>query len=323
MSAAMRILVTGAAGFIGFHVAGQLLERGDHVVGVDDLNAYYSVALKRARLDRLAHPRFTFIEGDVADESVLARALEAPVDAIVHFAAQVGVRHSSRDPQAYLHSNLVGFGRVIDAARVHAVSHFVYASSSSVYGAATSLPLREDRVLDQPLNLYAATKRANELIAYSYSQVHRLPTTGLRLFTVYGPWGRPDMAVFGFADRIQRGLPLVLFAGGTPRRDFTFIDDAASSILGILDRPAGGPAPARVVNVGSGRQIEVRRVVELLEASLCKKAIVEVQPLPPSDMKETWADIAALGELLGERPLTPFETGVERFVAWYLDTYSR
>ena len=321
----MKVLVTGAAGFIGHHVALRLLARGDHVIGMDDLNGYYSVALKQARLARLEHKRFELVLGDISDPSAVARAFSAGggqrVERVVHLAAQVGVRHSIQHPEMYVRANLVGFSNVIEAARRHDVEHFVYASSSSVYGANTTLPFCESQPTDHPLSLYAATKKSNELVARSYSHLFALPTTGLRLFTVYGPWGRPDMAFFQFTESILNGRPIRLFAEGRLRRDFTYIDDVAAAFVDLLDRPASSQVPARILDVGSHESVEVRHLVALLEAEIGRKAVLEFHPMQDGDMMNTQADLSALTEALGPRVSTPLEAGVPRFVQWYRDDY--
>jgi len=323
----MNVLVTGAAGFIGSHVALRLLARGDRVIAVDDLNDYYDVGLKRARLARIAHESCHFLQGCITDPVVLGRAFAGAIDRVVHLAAQVGVRHSIDNPAAYVDANLVGFSRVIEAARRNAVKHFVYASSSSVYGANRELPFAEAHPVDHPISLYAATKKANELLAHSYSHLFALPTTGLRFFTVYGPWGRPDMALFKFTDSILAGRPIRLFGHGEVRRDFTYIDDAVSAIVAVLDKPpapASDPvsgAPYRLLNVGNHNAIEIPRIIRLLEACLGMSAMVEPIPMQDGDIHTTWADVQALEALIGPMAYTAIEDGVGHFVDWYRHYY--
>lgn len=325
----MNVLVTGAAGFIGSHLVERLLARGDRVVAIDALSDYYDVDLKRARIARIARSddRYDFIEGCIADPAVLCRAFAHGIEGVVHLAAQVGVRHSIDHPAAYVDTNLVGFSRVIEAARRNAVQHFVYASSSSVYGANRELPFSEAQAVDHPISLYAATKKANELLAHSYSHLFALPTTGLRFFTVYGPWGRPDMALFKFTDSILAGRPIMLFGHGEVRRDFTYIDDVVSAVVAVLDKPpapATDPvsnAPYRVLNIGNHDAIEVPRIIRLLEECLGVPAIIEPVPMQDGDIHTTWADVRALESLIGRSTWTPIEVGVRRFVDWYLHYY--
>ncbi len=301
------------------------------MLGLDNLDATYSVALKRARLARCEHERFTFLQGDVASPADLARAFASGVDRVVHLAAQVGVRPSLVDPEAYLAANLVGFCRTIEAARQAGVKHFLFASSSSVHGANRELPFTEAQRTDHPVSFYAATKKADELVAHAYGHSHRLPVTALRLFTVYGPWGRPDMAIFAFARAIAQGTPLRLHGKAT-RRDFTYIDDAAAAIIAALDRPpvptleagSGGapdPVPFRVLNVGSGRPVALTELVALLERGLGRRAMVEVGNSQAGDMPATWASLDELDAVTGYRPETSLAAGVARFVDWYLGHY--
>jgi UDP-glucuronate 4-epimerase len=317
----MTVLLTGAAGFIGMHVAEALLARGERVVGVDNLNPYYDVRLKRARLARLeAYPGFHFVAADVADrEAMLGLADSLPeVTRIVHLAAQPGVRHSLVDPYAYVQANVMGHLVVLELARrLRRLEHLVYASSSSVYGGNRELPFSESDRVDHPVSLYAATKRSAELISESYAHLFGLPQTGLRFFTVYGPWGRPDMAPWMFAEAILTGRPVTLYDGGRLKRDFTFVDDIAAGVVGCLDHPAEGRAP-RLLNIGNHRSEEVRRFVELLEAALGRRAIVVDTPRPATDVEETFADIAAIRALCGFVPSTPIEVGIPRFASWYL-----
>ncbi|MBR0661421.1 NAD-dependent epimerase/dehydratase family protein [Neoroseomonas oryzicola] len=317
----MTVLVTGAAGFIGMHVAESLVARGERVIGVDNLSTYYDVRLKRARLARLeGHAGFAFVEADVADREAMLSLAEREPDAtrIVHLAAQPGVRHSLVDPYAYVQANVMGHLVMLEASRrLKRVDHFVYASSSSVYGGNRKLPFAESDRVDHPVSLYAATKRSAELISESYAHLFGLPQTGLRFFTVYGPWGRPDMAPWLFADAILSGRPITLYDGGRLKRDFTFVEDIAAGVLGCLDHPAPGDAP-RLLNIGNHRSVEVRRFVEVLEAALGRKAAVVDTPRPATDVEETFADIEAIRAVCGFEPRTSIEVGIPRFAEWYL-----
>jgi UDP-glucuronate 4-epimerase len=317
----MTVLLTGAAGFIGLHVAEALLGRGERVIGLDNLSAYYDVRLKRARLARLqAHSGFTFIEADVADRGAMLplAAAHPEVTRVVHLAAQPGVRHSLVDPFAYIEANVMGHLVVLEMARrLPRLAHVVYASSSSVYGGNRKLPFSEADRVDHPVSLYAATKRAAELISESHAHLFGLPQTGLRFFTVYGPWGRPDMAPWMFAEAILTGRPVTLYDGGRLKRDFTFVEDIAAGVLGCLDHPAEASSP-RLLNIGNHRSEEVRRFVEVLEGALGRRAVVVDTPRPATDVEETFADIAAIGALCGFVPRTPIEVGIPRFAAWYL-----
>jgi UDP-glucuronate 4-epimerase len=316
----MLALVTGAAGFIGFHVAQALLERGERVVGIDNLNDYYDVRLKQARLELLAHkPGFAFHRADLADrESVEEIFLKnKDMDVVVHLAAQAGVRHSLVDPYAYVQSNVMGHLVVLEAARrLPGLRHLVYASSSSVYGANQRLPFAEADRVDSPVSLYAATKRADELISHAYAHLHGLPQTGLRFFTVYGPWGRPDMAYYSFAKAILAGEPITLYEGGQLRRDFTYIDDIVAGVLVCLERPPAGEVPARVLNIGNDRSELVSTLVSLLEQELGQKAVVRDAPRPAADVAETRASVDAIAALTGFAPRTTLAEGIPRFVAW-------
>ena len=320
----MTVLVTGVAGFIGFHVAAALLARGERVVGVDNLNDYYDVTLKEARLAELEdRPGFDFHYLDLADrrttDAVLAR--HPDVDRVVHLAAQAGVRHSLVDPHIYVRSNVEGQLVVLEACRrLKRLRHLVYASSSSVYGGSTRLPFALDDPVDRPLSLYGATKRAAELMAMSYSHLFALPATGLRFFTVYGPWGRPDMAAYIFTRAILAGLPIRLFNDGAMKRDFTYIDDIVAGVLAALDRPpaaGGGDRPHRLYNLGNSRAEPLTRFVAVLERACGRTATVEPAPMQPGDVTETFADITAATRDLGFRPATTIDEGVPRFVAWY------
>jgi UDP-glucuronate 4-epimerase len=326
----MAVLVTGAAGFIGAATARALLERGDEVVGIDNLNDYYDPALKQARLSTLAHQfdnRFRFERVDFADAEALQRVGDAiDVDAIVHLGAQAGVRYSLENPGAYIRSNLVGHANMLELARQRAPRHMVYASSSSVYGGNRSLPFRvEDRV-DHPLSLYAATKKADELLSESYSSLYRLPLTGLRFFTVYGPWGRPDMAMWIFTRALYAGEPLPLFNGGEMRRDFTYIDDIVRGVVACLDnapiddgemKAGGSTAPHALYNIGNSRAEDLMRVIQLLEQATGRKALLDPKPMQNGDVRETFADISAIERDHGFAPATSIDEGIPRFVSWY------
>ena len=322
------ILVTGAAGFIGFHVARRLLAEGRAVVGLDNLNNYYDTTLKAARLDILrGEPQFAFKQIDLADRASMERLFAKHGFArVVHLAAQAGVRYSIDHPHAYVDANLEGFVNVLEGCRHHGCSHLVYASSSSVYGANTKLPFSVDDKADHPISLYAATKKANELMAHSYSHLYRLPVTGLRFFTIYGSWGRPDMAIFLFTKAIVDGTPIKLFNHGRMRRDFTHVDDAARAVVRLVDlapRDGGeGPgAPARIYNVGNNHPEELLHVVEILERELGRAAVKEMLPMQPGDVTETFADVAELMRDTGFKPQTSIEDGLADFVAWYRDYY--
>ncbi|SMH57930.1 SDR family NAD(P)-dependent oxidoreductase [Azospirillum agricola] len=321
----MTILVTGAAGFIGSHVAAALLDRGQSVLGLDNLNDYYSVALKEARLARLqARPGFRFVKADVADRATVEGLWPQfqDVTGVVHLAAQAGVRYSLENPYAYVDANVTGQVALLEAARrMPKLEHLVYASTSSVYGANKKMPFSvEDRV-DSPMSIYAATKKAAEMMAFSYSHLYRIPATGLRFFTVYGPWGRPDMAAYLFADAIVAGRPIRVFNGGRMKRDFTFVEDIAAGVLAALDRPAPPDAetgaPHRVYNLGNNRCEDLMRFIGILEESLGREAVKIMEPLQAGDVPETAADIEASRRDLGFEPRTPIEVGLPRFVEWY------
>jgi UDP-glucuronate 4-epimerase len=324
------ILVTGAAGFIGFHVARLLLAEGRDVVGLDSLNSYYDPALKQSRLDVLRQdPRFLFAQIDLADRSSMGQLFAKHRFAVViHLAAQAGVRHSIDHPHAYADANLEGFVNVLEGCRHHDCRHLVYASSSSVYGANAKLPFSVGDRTDRPISLYAATKKANELMAHSYSHLYRLPTTGLRFFTVYGPWGRPDMAIFMFAKAIIEGTPIKLFNYGRMRRDFTYVDDVARVVVKLIDRVPraregeGADTPSRIYNVGNNRPEDLMHVVAVLEKELERKAVKQMLPMQPGDVMETFADIDDLTRDVGFRPRTSIEDGISGFVAWYREYYS-
>lgn len=322
----MSIIVTGAAGFIGFHVASRLIERGQAVIGVDNLNDYYDPALKQARLDRLSgHNGFTFRRLDISDkDAVLGLAKEFPeVTEIVHLAAQAGVRYSLENPFAYIQTNLMGHLCMMELARRLAkLRHFVYASSSSVYGGNKELPFSVDQRVDQPVSLYAATKRADELMTHCYTHLYDLPSTGLRFFTVYGPWGRPDMSAYIFTRAIFEGQPIRIFNHGDMRRDFTYIDDIVAGVLAVVDRPAqalNGEPPNAVYNLGNHRAEPLLRFVELIEEACGRKAIREFAEMQPGDVKETYADIEPARRDLGFEPRVTIDQGIPRFVQWYRD----
>jgi UDP-glucuronate 4-epimerase len=332
----VKILVTGAAGFIGARCAQRFLEEGHEVVGLDNLNDYYDVSLKQARLERLQHPSFRFLKLDLGDEHALASLFAGErFTRVVHLAAQAGVRYSLDHPHAYIRSNIVGTLNVLEGCRHNGVEHLVYASTSSVYGANTNMPFSEHRGVDHPLSLYAASKRANELMAHNYSALFRLPTTGLRFFTVYGPWGRPDMALFLFTRNILEGRPIEVFNRGSHRRDFTYIDDIAEGVVRACARvaqpdprwdsrapdPATSSAPFRIYNIGNNQPVELLRYIEVIEQCLGRKAQKTLLPLQPGDVPETYADITDLIADVGYRPATPIEVGVRNFVAWFCEYY--
>ena len=335
----MLVLVTGAAGFIGSALATALLERGDRVVGVDSLNDYYDVSLKRARLARLtAYPGFEFLQLDVAArDEVAALFARHRFDAVAHLAAQAGVRYSIDHPQAYGDANLVGFLNVLEGCRHAKVGHLVFASSSSVYGASVRTPFSENHSVDHPISLYAATKKANELMAHTYAHLYGLPCTGLRFFTVYGPWGRPDMAYFKFTRGILAGEPIPVYNRGEMARDFTYIDDIVEGVVRVLDRPAApdpdwdpahpavasSTAPYRIYNIGNNHPVRLMDFIGVLERCLGRKAVLDLLPMQPGDVPSTAADISALGKATGFAPSTPVETGLARFVAWYRGYYGK
>jgi UDP-glucuronate 4-epimerase len=317
----MSILLTGAAGFIGYHTAQALLARGEEIIGIDNLNSYYDVRLKQARLNELQkHGNFHFAKLDLADRDALPGliALHPDIDQIVHLAAQAGVRHSLIDPFAYVSSNVMGHLSILEVARrLPALRHLVYASSSSVYGANTSLPFREQDRVDTPLSVYAATKRADELLSYTYGHLFSIPQTGLRFFTVYGPWGRPDMAYFMFAEAIATGRPLTVYDGGRLKRDFTYIDDIVAGVVGCLDHPPALGETGRVLNIGNNQNETVADLIGFLESALGRRAIIQETPRPLADVTETFADIGAIAAITGFTPCTPLALGIPRFVDWY------
>ena len=333
----MKVLVTGAAGFIGMHVSQILLARGDQVVGLDNLNDYYDPTLKEARLARLSgHPGFSFVRMDVADRAGIAALFEQQrFDRVVHLAAQAGVRYSLVNPHAYIDANIVGFTNILEGCRHTGVQHLAYASSSSVYGGNTHMPFSEHHGVDHPVSLYAATKKANELMAHTYSHLFGLPTTGLRFFTVYGPWGRPDMALFLFTKAILAGEPIKVFNHGKMIRDFTYIDDIAEGVVRVLDRaatadpaydpasadPARSNAPYRVFNIGNHDPIPLMDFIGAIEQAVGREAVKELLPLQDGDVPATHADVEELAAWTGFRPAMPVPEGIRRFVAWYRDYY--
>lgn len=336
----MKILVTGAAGFIGYHVTLRLLARGDEVVGLDNMNNYYDVSLKESRLNNIKNAKnanaFTFVQADISDRATIEEIFKKQkFNKVINLAAQAGVRYSLENPHAYIESNIIGFTNILEGCRHNNVEHLVYASSSSVYGANESMPFSVHDNVDHPLSLYAATKKANELMAHTYSNLYDLPTTGLRFFTVYGPWGRPDMALFLFTKAILDEKPIDVFNYGKHRRDFTFIDDIVEGVIRTMDHtaeanelwqaskpdPATSKAPYRLYNIGSNNPIELMRYIEILEENLGKVAEKNLLPLQPGDVPATFADVDALIDDVGYKPATPIETGIEKFVNWYRDYY--
>ncbi|MGN6183930.1 MAG: NAD-dependent epimerase [Thermoanaerobaculia bacterium] len=331
------ILVTGAAGFIGYHVARALLERGDRVVGIDNLNDYYEVSLKEARLRELApFENFTFVKANVGDRAAMEElfATHKP-KRVVHLAAQAGVRYSLQNPHAYADSNLIGFLNILEGCRHHGVEHLVFASTSSVYGMNTQQPFSEHHNVDHPITLYAATKKANELMAHTYAHLYRIPVTGLRFFTVYGPWGRPDMAIFKFTRGIIAGEPIPVYNHGKMIRDFTYVDDVVEGVVRTLDRPAtpdasfdanhpdpsSSTAPYRVYNIGNNRPVPLLDFIKAIEASVGKEAKLELLPIQPGDVPSTMADVSELEAAVGFRPRTTVQEGVAKFVAWFQRYY--
>ena len=334
----MKILVTGAAGFIGNELALHLTARGDEIIGIDNLNDYYEVSLKQARLDRLKdEPRFHFLKLDIADRSAMSKLFtEHRLDVVVNLAAQAGVRYSLENPSAYVDANLTGFANILEGCRQSKVKHLVFASSSSVYGANTKLPFCEEDNVDHPISLYAASKKANELMAHSYSHLYGLPCTGLRFFTVYGPWGRPDMAYFSFTRKILAGEAIPVFNEGRMQRDFTYIDDIIEGVVRVIDKlPEGDEqwngdepnsatsrAPYRIYNIGASRTVQLLDFIHVLEHCLGKKASLNLLPMQSGDVKATFANVTALQEAVGFKPSTSIETGLQRFVDWYKQYYS-
>ncbi len=333
-----RVLVTGAAGFIGFHLAQRLLARGDTVIGLDNLNDYYDVTLKQARLKLLTDKEnFVFVKGDLADRAGMEKLfVEHQFDAVVNLAAQAGVRYSLTNPHAYMDANLVGFLNILEGCRHQQVKHLAYASSSSVYGSNTAMPFSIHHNIDHPVSLYAASKKANELMAHTYAHLYNLPCTGLRFFTVYGPWGRPDMALFLFTKAILAGEPIDVFNHGKMRRDFTYVDDIVEGVIRVTDQPAQpnpdwssdqpdpgtSSAPYRVYNIGNNNPVELMHLISVLEDALGKKAEKNMLPIQPGDVPATWADVDDLIQDVGFKPETSIETGVQNFVSWYKNYYS-
>ena len=333
----MKILVTGAAGFIGYHTSRKLLERGDEVVGLDNFNDYYDVSLKEARAANLAdYDRFSMMRIDLADRPAMENLFaEAGFEKVIHLAAQAGVRYSIENPLSYIESNIVGTTHILEGCRHNGVKHLVYASSSSVYGANTTMPFSIHQNVDHPLALYGATKKANELMAHTYSNLYSLPTTGLRFFTVYGPFGRPDMALFLFTKSIIEGKPIDVFNYGNHRRDFTYVEDIVEGVVRTMDHtaepnpdwdpadpdPGTSRAPYRLYNIGNQQPVELMHYIEVLEECLGRKAEKNLLPLQPGDVPDTWADTEDLAKDVGYQPATPIETGVRNFVDWYLDYY--
>jgi UDP-glucuronate 4-epimerase len=333
----MKLLLTGAAGFIGFHTSQILLARGDEVVGLDNLNDYYDPTLKQARLAILQKfPNFRFVKMDVADRAGMAELFkQEKFQRVIHLAAQAGVRYSIQNPLAYIDSNVVGFANILEGCRHNNVEHLVYASTSSVYGANTNMPFSVHQNVDHPLSFYAATKKANELMAHTYAHLYQLPVTGLRFFTVYGPWGRPDMALFLFTKNILAGKPIDVFNYGNHRRDFTYVDDIAQGVVRAMDRPARpnpewnsdapdpgtSKAPYRLYNIGNNQPVELMRYIECIEKSLGKQAQKNLLPLQAGDVPDTFADVEDLVQDVGYKPATPVEEGVRRFIEWYIGYY--
>ncbi len=333
----MKVLVTGAAGFIGFHVCRALLARGDSVVGLDNVNDYYEVGLKEARLAQLqSDPGFSFLRAGLEERSAMETLFqEHRFEGVINLAAQAGVRYSLENPHAYIDSNLVGFTNILECCRHNRVAHLVYASSSSVYGMNTNMPFSVHDNVDHPVSLYAASKKANELMAHTYSHLYGVPTTGLRFFTVYGPWGRPDMALFLFTRAILAGEPIKVFNHGEMRRDFTYIDDIVEGVVRVLDQPAqpnpdwdsaspdpgSSSAPYRIYNIGNNQPVKLLDFISAIEEALGMEAEKELLPIQPGDVPATFADIDALETAVGYRPATPIEVGVGRFIAWYRDYY--
>jgi UDP-glucuronate 4-epimerase len=334
----MKVLVTGTAGFIGSHVAMKLLERGDEVIGFDSMSDYYDVTLKQARLARFVdHPNYTHIQGDLADRAIVERVFaEHKPERVVHLAAQAGVRYAAQNPHVYVSSNVTGFLHILEGCRHHGVQHLVFASTSSVYGANRDMPFSEHKSTEHPLTLYAATKKANEQMAHSYAHLYGIPCTGLRFFTVYGPWGRPDMALFLFTKNIIEGKPIDVFNHGHHKRSFTYVDDIVEGVVLALDSPAqrdaswdamapdpatSGVGPYRIFNIGNEHPVELLTYIKTLEKCLGRDAVMNLLPLQAGDVPDTEADVTDLREQLGYRPKVPVSEGVRNFVAWYRDYY--
>jgi len=332
----LHVMITGAAGFIGSTLAKRLLERGDTVTGVDNLNDYYDVSLKEARLARLtSSSHFSFIKADIADRDVMAALFAGNAfDSVVNLAAQAGVRYSIENPAAYIDANLVGFGNILEGCRHNGIGHLVYASSSSVYGSNTKLPFSEKDNVDHPISLYAASKKANELMAHAYAHLYGLPATGLRFFTVYGPWGRPDMALFKFTKGILEGQPIPVYNRGQMVRDFTYVGDIVEGVIRVLDQPPGkgggasepdrsASAPWRIYNIGNSARVQLMDYIQALEKALGRKATLELLPMQDGDVPATQADVSALESDFGYRPQVGVEEGIKRFVEWYRSYYSK
>jgi UDP-glucuronate 4-epimerase len=333
----MKILVTGVAGFVGYHTAERLLQSGHEVVGLDNLNAYYDVTLKQARLGRLQrHASFLFLPAELAAREVMAEIFRKhSFDRVIHLAAQAGVRYSIDHPHAYVESNVTGFLNILEGCRHTQVPHLVYASSSSVYGLNTRMPFRVDDRTEHPISLYAATKKSNELFAHTYSHLYRIPATGLRFFTVYGPWGRPDMAPFLFTDAISKGRPIKVFNEGKMQRDFTYVDDIVEGVVRVTEQvpsphpewkgveldPAGTSAPHRLYNIGNNNPVELMRFIRAIEEALGKKAVCEYLPMQPGDVLATAADVSSLTDAVGFKPQTSIEEGMKKFCHWYREYY--
>ncbi|HMS55209.1 MAG TPA: NAD-dependent epimerase [Fimbriimonadaceae bacterium] len=332
-----RVLVTGSAGFVGYHVTERLLSEGVEVIGFDNFNDYYEVSLKEARNSRLEQRAgYTLVRGDLKDGARVEDAFKLRLDGVIHLAAQAGVRYSLDHPEKYVDSNLVGFANVLEACRKHEIGHLVYASSSSVYGANVKTPFQVSDPVNHPVSLYAATKKANELMAHTYSHLFRLPTTGLRFFTVYGPWGRPDMAYFKFTKSILEGKPIDVYNFGNLKRDFTYIDEIVEGVIRVLRRPAESDpswnpaipnpgtssAPYRLFNIGTHQPVDLMRFIQVLESKLGTKANLNMLPMQPGDVYETFADVSDLAAAIGFAPSTSLEEGLERFVSWYREFYN-
>ena len=332
----MKILITGSAGFIGFHTAKKFLDEGHEVVGIDNMNDYYDVGLKKSRLEQISSKRFIFIEADFANQNALTQIFKKNnFDQVIHLGAQAGVRHSILHPEDYVHSNLIGFVNILEACRHAKVSHLVYASSSSVYGMNTKIPLAENDNVDHPISLYAATKKSNELMAHTYSHLYNLPTTGLRFFTVYGPWGRPDMAYFLFARAIMNGKEIYIYNKGSMERDFTYIDDVVNGILKISSKPPASNLNLntqksdglessefyQIFNIGNNQPVNLMRFIEIIEAALGKTAKKNYLPMQPGDVLKTYANIDNLYEAVGYKPTTTIEVGINNFAKWFLNYY--
>ncbi|WP_127579919.1 NAD-dependent epimerase [Paenibacillus koleovorans] len=333
----MKVLVTGAAGFVGSHVVRRLLDSGIEVYGVDSMNDYYDISLKEARLRLLVHPNFTFHKANIEDRYVVNEIFEAfRPQIVINLAAQAGVRYSLQNPNAYIESNVVGFLNILESCRKYDIKHLIFASSSSVYGLNKKMPFSVQDNVDHPISLYAATKKSNELMAHSYSHLFGLPVTGLRFFTVYGPWGRPDMAYFSFTKRIVEGTPIQIFNEGDMKRDFTYIDDIVESIFRLIDlspkpnydwdplnpEPSSSSAPYKVYNIGNHQPVDLMLFVNLLEKYIGKKAVIEFLPMQAGDVKETYADISELYQVTGFKPEVTIESGLQSFVSWYKEYYN-